>query len=175
MSLAEIGGRIVNAAADAVQNGLNVARETLTGAAVTNRPVDEGAARLVVSRAVSASNNNATPSAFTSTPTGVEREVRLARTGAILRNVPSAAQQQNPTTQGASESVLVQTNEVTIKRETTPASDPSEPPIERIVFDAGAGDDRVQVTRDAKTGATVITVNGERHTVLLDRRRARRG
>ena len=39
--------------------------------------------------------------------------------------------------------------------------------VERIVFDTGAGDDRVQVTRDAKTGATVITVNGERHTVLL--------
>jgi Ca2+-binding RTX toxin-like protein len=167
MSLEEIGGRVVNAASDVLRNGLNVARETLTGAVVTNRPVDEGATRLIVSRAVSASNNTATPSFFTNANAGAVRDVRLARTGAILRNIPSAAQQQNPTTQSASESVLVQTNEVTIKRETTPAADTSEPPTERIVFDTGAGDDRVQVTRDAKTGATVITVNGERHTVLL--------
>lgn len=169
MSLAEIGGRIVNAAADAVQTGLNVARETLRSSTAANQPVPEGAARLVTDRAVTASGNTGaveTPASFL--PSGFEPDVRLARTNATLGLVPSAAQAQpSPAAQAASETVLVQTGEVTIKRETTPASDPNDPPIERIVFDTGAGDDQVRVTRDARTGATVITVNGERHTVQL--------
>jgi hypothetical protein len=169
MSLAEIGGRIVNAASDALQTGLNVARETLRSSTAANQPVDEGAARLVTNRAVTASGNadgGASRASFL--PSGFERDVRLARTSASLGNVPAAAQAQpTPAAQNANETVLVQTNEVTIKRETTPASDPNDPPIERIVFDTGAGDDQVRVTRDTKTGATVITVNGERHTVQL--------
>ncbi|HEV7890294.1 MAG TPA: M91 family zinc metallopeptidase [Pyrinomonadaceae bacterium] len=168
MSLAEIGGRIVNAASDALQTGLNVARETLRNS-VASQPVNEGAARLVTNRAVTASGNTGGGAARASfLPSGLERDVRLARTSASLGNVPSAAQQQpTPAAQNANETVLVQTQEVTIKRETTPASDPNDPPIERIVFDTGAGDDNVQVTRDTKTGATIITVNGERHTVQL--------
>lgn len=171
MSLAEIGGRIVNAAADAVQTGLNVAREALRSSVATNQPVTEDAARLVTNRAVTASGNTGvveTPASYLNTPTGFEQDVRLARTNASLGLVPSAAQQpQSPAALAATETVLVQTSEVTIKRETTPASDPNDPPIERIVFDTGAGDDQVRVTRDARTGATVITVNGERHTVQL--------
>ncbi|HWS86739.1 MAG TPA: M91 family zinc metallopeptidase [Pyrinomonadaceae bacterium] len=169
MSLSEVGGRIVSAASDALQAGLNVARETLRSAAVTSQPVGDAAARLLTERAVTASGNaggGAARAAFT--PSGFERDVRLARTSASLGHTPAAAQQQqNPAAQGATETVLVQTQEVTIKRQTTPAADPSEPPIERIVFDTGAGDDNVRVTRDPKTGATVITVNGERHTVQL--------
>lgn len=171
MSLAEIGGRIVNAAADALQTGLNVARETFRSSVATNQPVNEDAARLVTNRAVTASGNTGeveTPASYLNAPTGSEQDVRLARTNASLGLVPSAATPSpSPAAQGATETVLVQTKEVTIRRETTPASDPTEPPIERIVFDTGAGDDRVSVTRDPKTGATVITVNGERHTVQL--------
>jgi len=166
MSLAEIGGRIVNAASDALQTGLNVARETLRSSVATNQPVAEDAAQLVTNRAVVASNNTGETSA--PAPSGFEQDVRLARTNAGLGNVPAAAQAQpNSAASNATETVLVQTKEVTVKRETTPAADPNDPPIERIVFDTGAGDDRVRVTRDAKTGATVINVNGERHTVRL--------
>lgn len=172
MGLAEVGGRILNAAADALQDGLNVARESLRNAgAVTNQPVEEGAARLLVDRAVVASNNTedgTNPASFTTVPAGAERDLRLARLGASFCVPPAAAQQPpNPPAPNAAGTVLVQTSEVTIRLESTPASDPSDPPIDRIVFDTGGGDDQVRVTRDAKTGATVITVNGERHTVLL--------
>ncbi len=63
---------------------------------------------------------------------------------------------------------MLQTKEVTVKIISTPAaSDPGQPappPIERVVFESGAGDDKIKITRDPKTGATVINVNGERHT-----------
>ncbi len=105
MGLAEVGGRILNAAADAVQDGLNVARETLRNAgAVTNQPVEEGAARLLVDRAVVASNNaedGTNPASFTTAPAGAERDLRLARLGASLCVLPSAAPQQPTNAYGA--------------------------------------------------------------------------
>lgn len=170
MGLAEVGGRLVNAAADALQDGIDLARATLRNAgAVTNRPVEDGAARLLVDRAVVASNNADAITGQTSvTPAGAERDLRLARLGAGLGCTPGAVQPSTtPTLPSAAGTVLVQTAEVTIRLESTPASDPSDPPIDRIVFDTGGGDDQVRVTRDARTGATVITVNGERHTVRL--------
>ena len=172
MGLAEVGERVLNAAADALQEGLNVAREAARNAgAATNQPVEEGAERLLVDRAVVASNNTQDgtgPASYTTAPEGAERDVRLARLGASLCGLPGAAQQPTgPAAPQAAGTVLVQTAEVTIRRETTPASDPNDPPIERLVFDTGGGDDQVRVTRDPKTGATVINVNGERHTVSL--------
>ena len=168
MALAEIGERIVNAGLEAVQNGVEAVRQTFSAAnqQVNNRPADQNAVQLINDRAVTASNNSdpATP-VDAPAQTSLQRDLRLAVTHSNFHHDPAAAQQNGGAAANTTETVLVQTQEVTISRSSTPAADPNAPPIERLVFDTGGGDDNVRVTRDPNTGATVITVNGERHTV----------
>lgn len=167
MGLAEIGQQLANQVNEAVQAGIERAREAVASFAqpsVSTEPQDENAMQLVNNRAVTSSTNSQTP---TSTVPGQQTEldarVQLARTNAQVNAASGGST--SASSSGTSETVLVSTKEVTIKRTSTPAADPTEPPIERIVVDAGGGDDQIRVTRDAKTGATVINVNGERHTI----------
>jgi hypothetical protein len=167
MGLAEIGQQLANQVNEAVQAGIERARETVARLAqpsVSTEPQDANAMQLVNNRAVISSNNSVTStSSVPGQQTELDARVQLARTNAQVNS--AAGGTTSASSSATSETILVSTKEVTIKRTSTPAADPSDAPIERIVVDAGGGDDQIRVTRDAKTGATVINVNGERHTI----------
>ncbi|HEX8455957.1 MAG TPA: M91 family zinc metallopeptidase [Pyrinomonadaceae bacterium] len=170
MGLAEIGAQIANQLNETLQAGVERAREAVsnfTRPSVSTEPQDANAMQLVSDRAVTSSRNEQTSAPnVVNGQSELDARVQLARTGAQV-NAAGGGGGGSSAAPGTSETILVSTKEVTIKRTSTPAADPTEPPIERIVVDAGAGDDRIQVTRDPKTGATVINVNGERHDINL--------
>ena len=171
MGLAEIGEQLTNKVNEVVQAGLDQARQAVnnltSSRAANSEPRDPEAMRLVTNRAVASSNNDQTSSTnATGNGTEMDQQIRNARTGAYINDTASASGSSSSASgSDPTETVLVSTREVTIKRTSTPAADPSAPAIERIVVDTGDGDDNVQVTRDARTGATIINVNGERHTI----------
>ncbi|HEV2801895.1 MAG TPA: M91 family zinc metallopeptidase [Pyrinomonadaceae bacterium] len=169
MGLAEIGEQIANQVNEAVQAGIERAREAVANFSqptVSTEPQDANAMQLVSDRAVTSSLNEQTSAPnVASGQTELDARLQLARTGAHVNAAGGGGA--SSAASSTSETVLVSTKEVTIKRTSTPAANPTEPPIERIVVDAGGGDDRIQVTRDPKTGATVINVNGERHSIAL--------
>lgn len=172
MGLLEIGEQFVNRTQEIIQDGVDVAQQTirnLTGVQQdANAPQDADAMRLVSNRAVVSSNNNgATMQPVVSqNQAELNQQLQSARTASAFN--AGGGTGGTGTTPGTTERVLQQTKNVTIKIVSTPAaSDPGQPtppPIERVVVESTTGDDQIKITRDPKTGATLINVNGEQHT-----------
>lgn len=155
MGFEGIGASFVNRAREIAQAGLNRVQQTvqnITGG-TENRQSSSDAIQHVTAQFVSGQNRTDPPP---STAPPIHDDGGSSLTGGNLAG-------RDPQTVITP---IAQTSQVTITREVTPSKVTganAPPPSEHIVIDAGAGDDNVQVTRDAQTGFVTVNVNGENH------------
>jgi hypothetical protein len=167
MSIENISGQTTGTLGNVDRTEVEPKSESLSRPTISAEPQDRLAMQLIYDRAATSSRNEPLSSASPASNflSDLRQRMLFSRLAANIQGSAAGSSSASAQASGTTETTLVSTRQVTIKRTSTPAVNPAEPPIERIVIDAGPGNDKINVTRDPRTGATIVTVNGERHVI----------